>query len=290
MIVLLGASGYVGSALAAELRARALDFVAPGRRDLDLTRKDDVAAWFSGRKVDFVVNAVGYTGRPNIDSTEREKLRCLEANTVVPAVLGEVLSDLRVPWGHVSSGCIFNGTRSDGSGFTEEDEPDFVRFDPRAGWYARTKWMAESLLRTADNVTIWRLRIPFDSVDHPRNYLSKLRQYDRLLEVRNSISHLGDFASAAIETLIRGVPPGLYNVTNPGAVWTSEVVEALRRHGLGRDDIRYFTNEADFLSEPGRVYRANCLLSEAKLLATGIRIPDVHEAIERSLREWKSSN
>ncbi len=289
MIVLLGGSGYVGCALADALRERSLPFVAPGHRDLDLTRRDEVAAWFAGRDVRFVINAVGYTGRPNIDSTEREKLRCLEANTIVPAVLAEVLADLRVRWGHVSSGCIFNGTRPDGSGFTEEDEPDFVRFDPRAGWYARTKWMAESMLRDHSNVTIWRLRIPFDGVHHPRNYLSKLCEYDRLLEVKNSISHLGDFASAAVETLLREVPPGLYNVTNPGAVWTSEVVEALARHGLGRRDVQYFGNEADFLAQPGRVYRANCLLSEKKLLATGIRMPEVREAIERSLREWKSS-
>ena len=28
-----------------------------------------------------------------------------------------------VPWGHVSSGCIYTGSRPDGSGFTEEDAP-----------------------------------------------------------------------------------------------------------------------------------------------------------------------
>lgn len=287
MIILLGASGYVGSAIAARLRRLGREFLAPSHSDLNLTSKDAVARWFAGRQPEFVINAVGFTGRPNIDGTEIEKWRCLQANTVVPGVLADVLGARGIRWGHVSSGCIFNGAHSDGSGFTEEDDPEFAIRDPRAGWYARTKWMAEKLLENASGVIIWRLRIPFSAEDNERNYLTKLMRYEQLLEVRNSISQLEDFAAAAVQSLEDRIPDGIYNATNPGSVLTSEVAEALRRHGICRKGFRYFEDEADFLSHPGRVYRASCILDSGKLAAQGIRLPEVHESLERTLKAWK---
>lgn len=287
MIVLLGAGGYVGSAIAARLRQLNAAYLAPSHADLDLTSKDSVAAWFADKHPVFVINAVGFTGRPNIDGTEIEKWHCLQANTVVPGVLAEVLGHSGIRWGHVSSGCIFNGARPDGSGFTEEDEPEFTISDPRAGWYAKTKWMAEKLLHDLPGVIVWRLRIPFSPVDHERNYLTKLMRYDRLLEVRNSISQLEEFAAAAVDSLMAGIPDGVYNVTNPGSILTSEVAEALKRHGICDKKFQYFTDETEFMSAPGRVYRANCVLNPEKLASKGIRMLEVHESLEKTLLEWK---
>ena len=287
MIVLLGASGYVGSAIAVRLRQLGRDFLAPSHRDLDLTSKDAVARWFAGKQPEFVINAVGFTGRPNIDGTEIEKWRCLQANTVVPGVLADVLGTLGIRWGHVSSGCIFNGARADGSGFTEADEPDFAVSDPRAGWYARTKWMAEKLLMDTPGVIIWRPRIPFNAEDNERNYLTKLMRYERLLEVRNSISQLEEFAAATVQSLQDRIPDGIYNATNPGSILTSEVAEALRRHGICRKKFEYFLDETDFLAHPGRVFRASCVLDPGKLAAHGIRMLEVHESLERTLKAWK---
>jgi len=289
MIVLLGARGYVGSAMAAGLRRIGAPFLAPSHRELDLTSRDAVAGWFADKRPEFVINAVGFTGRPNIDGTETEKWHCLQANTVVPGVLAEVLGNSGIRWGHVSSGCIFNGTRPDGSGFTEEDVPDFAISDARAGWYAKTKWMAEKLLENVPGVIIWRLRIPFSPLDHERNYLTKLMRYDRLLEVRNSISQLDEFADAAIRSLREEIPDGIYNATNPGSILTSEVAEALKSHGICDKEFQYFSDEAEFLSAPGRVYRANCVLSAEKLAARGIRMPEVHESLEKTLRSWKTA-
>ena len=289
MIVLLGASGYVGSAIATRLRHLGLEFLSPSHSDLDLTSRDAVARWFAGKHPEFVINAVGFTGRPNIDGTETEKWRCLQANTVVPGVLADVLGSLGIRWGHVSSGCIFHGAHADGSGYTEEDEPEFAILDRRAGWYARTKWMAEKVLKDLPGVIIWRPRIPFNAEDNERNYLTKLMRYERLLEVRNSISQLDEFAAAAVQSLEDRIPDGIYNATNPGAILTSEVANALRAHGICRKDFQYFTDETDFLSRPGRVFRASCVLDPGKLAAHGIRMLEVHESLEKTLRAWKKA-
>jgi len=286
MILLLGGAGYVGQALAGNLQSRGLAFSAPGHQKLDATSKEAVAEAVDSLKPTAVINAIGFTGRPNIDGTDREKLRCLKANTVVPGVLGEVLSDRKIPWGHVSSGCIFDGSRPDGSPFTEEDAPNFAFNHPAASWYSRTKAMAETILLDHPNCTIWRLRIPFDEYDNERNYLTKLMRYERLLEVTNSISQLQEFANACVETLVRRLPAGIYNVTNPGAIATSEVAAAIKRHGLCDKSFAFFSDEDDFLASPGRVKRANCILCSQKLADAGIQLREVHDAVEWTLRHW----
>jgi dTDP-4-dehydrorhamnose reductase len=288
MILLLGGSGYVGQAFAAHLRRRGLEFSAPSHRELDGLSKDAIVAAVDALRPDFVINAIGYTGRPNIDGTEREKLHCLITNTTVPGILGEVLGERGISLGHVSSGCIYDGTRPDGAPFTEDDPPNFAFSHPRASWYSRTKAMAETMLRDCPTAIIWRLRIPFDEFDNDRNYLTKIMRYDRLLEVSNTISQLQEFAHVGLETLLRRLPAGIYNVVNPGAIKTSEVAEAIRRHGLCDKEFQFFENEEDFLSAPGRVKRANCILSSEKLAYHGLPLRPIHEALEETLRNWKA--
>jgi len=287
MVLLFGGSGYVGRAFARELVARGTGFVAPSHREVDLLSEAAVREAVRAVRPEFVINAVGFTGRPNIDGTEKERLRCLQANTVVPGVLARVLEAEGVRWGHVSSGCIFDGTRADGEGFTEEDAPNFAFRHAQASWYSRTKAMAEILVSESRLCTVWRLRIPFDEFDNPRNYISKILRYERLLDVTNSISHLGDFARACVESLVRPIPPGIYNVTNPGRITTREVAEAVRRHGLTDKAFEFFESERDFLAAPGRVKRASCVLSCEKIQRAGIPIRGVHEALEATLAAWK---
>lgn len=287
MILLLGGSGYVGQAFSAHLRKRGLEFVAPSHTGVDALSKDAVVEAVDRIKPEFVINAIGYTGRPNIDGTEREKLHCLITNTTVPGILAEVLGERGIPLGHVSSGCIYDGSRPDGTPFTEDDPPNFAFSHPQASWYSRTKTMAETMLRDCPTATIWRLRIPFDEFDNSRNYLTKIMQYERLLEVTNTISQLQEFTHIALETLLRRFPAGIYNVVNPGAIKTSEVAEAIRRSGLCDKQFQFFEDERDFLSTPGRVKRANCILSSEKLTRMGLGLRDIHEALDRTLRDWK---
>lgn len=287
MILLLGRTGYVGNALAEYLRKRGLSFVAPSHSELDASDRDSVAHLIESLQPTFVLNAIGFTGRPNIDSTEKEKLRCLTANTLVPGVLAEILADKGIPFGHVSSGCIYDGARPDGLPFTEDDPPNFAFNHPQASWYSRTKAMAETMLSSFDNTYIWRLRIPFDQFDHDRNYLTKVMKYDRLLEVENSISQLQEAAAACVEMLLRRVTPGIYNVTNPGSVTTSEVAQIIKAAGLTDKNFVFFTGEREFLATPDRVKRASCILSSQKLADTGIHLREIHDSLEWTLKHWQ---
>ena len=42
--------------------------------------------------------------------------------------------------------------------------------------------MAEDCLNDVKKKYIWRIRLPFDEIDHPRNYLTKLMRFEKLVE------------------------------------------------------------------------------------------------------------
>ena len=207
---------------------------------------------------------------------------------MLPGIIAKACEAAGVPWGHVSSGCIYSGNGPGEKGFTEKDAPNFTFRSNHCSFYSGTKGLGEEVLEGHPNVFVWRLRIPFDGVDNPRNYLTKLMRYSRLLEATNSISELDEFVDATLACWTKRVPFGTYNVTNPGRVTTHEVVDLIRRSGVCNKEFTFFSDEADFMKNAAKTPRSNCVLDSSKLAGVGISLTPVREAIERDLKTWKN--
>ena len=130
MILLLGASGYIGEAFAGELQRRKKEFIPLARKQVDYTRFDQLLDFLKAKKPAFVVNAAGYTGKPNVDACELDKAGTLAGNTLLPQTIAHACAAAHIPWGHVSSGCIFAGARVEANGQLVT-EKDFTRADLR---------------------------------------------------------------------------------------------------------------------------------------------------------------
>jgi dTDP-4-dehydrorhamnose reductase len=286
MIFLLGGSGYVGSAYQAHLTRRGVPFRNLRRGDFDYSDPARLTDLLRREKPAFLINAAGYTGKPNVDACELAKADCLFGNAVLPGTVAAACADAGIPWGHVSSGCIYSGARADGSGFREDDTPNFTFRSPPCSFYSGTKALGEEVLAGTPHLYVWRLRIPFNEVDSPRNYLTKLMRYDRLLDAANSISQLDEFVAATFACWEKRIPFGTYNVTNPGHVTTREVVDLIRRSGVSPKAFSFFTDEAEFMRTAAKTPRSNCVMDSTKLAAAGITMTEVHEAITQALRTW----
>ena len=287
MIYLLGGSGYVGAAYQALLQRKGLPFRNLRRAEFDYTDTAALTDLLRREKPDFLINAAGYTGKPNVDACELQKAECLFGNAVLPGRIAAACAG--VPWGHVSSGCIYNGARPDGAGFTEDDTPNFSFRAPPCSFYSGTKALGEEVLAGQPQVYLWRLRIPFNEVDNPRNYLTKLLRYPTLLEATNAISQLDEFCAATFACWEQRIPFGTYNVTNPGRVTTHEIVGLIKQTGVAQKDFVFFQDEADFMSKAAKTPRSNCVLDSGKLARAGIVLTEVHAAVERDLRRWRKA-
>jgi len=313
MIVLLGATGYIGRQYAASLRRRGWPFVAPSRAEMDYTRFDALLGFLRKTKPDFLINAAGYTGKPNVDACEQHWAETLEGNTLFPATVAHVCAALEVPWGHVSSGCIYSGakvllegrwsverdltqphlkallTENRGAfqGFAEGDEPNFTFRRPPCSFYSGTKALGEDAIRGVGRNYIWRLRIPFDEWDNPRNYLSKLQNYAKVYDNVNSLSHRADFVEACLQLWERRAPFGVYNLTNPGFVTSSQVVQMIQRILKPGRAFEFWAGDAEFYRAAAKTPRSNCVLDASKALAAGVPLRPVEEALADSLQKWR---
>jgi len=287
MITILGGQGYIGSAYCRYLASRDIPFRSLSRAQIDYSDKGTLLRFLRETRPEFLINAAGYTGIPNVDACEENKAACHFGNAVLPGIVSEACTLTATPWGDLSSGCIFTGKRAAGSGFNESDPPNFTFKQNNCSYYSGTKALGEEILSTATDCFIWRLRIPFDEYDHSRNYLSKMMRYSKILDVENSLSHLRDFISATIACWERRVPFGTYNVTNPGSVTTREVIALIQKSGICLREPAYFASIAEFMATAARTPRSNCVLDSGKLLATGISLPEVHEALGTALSNWR---
>tara|TARA_B110001469_G_scaffold40525_1_gene40137 strand:- start:11278 stop:12150 length:873 start_codon:yes stop_codon:yes gene_type:complete len=290
MIILLGGSGYVGSAYRLFLEAKGLDYISLARSELDYSDTETLLAFLRKTKPDFLINCAGYTGKPNVDACESDKANCLFGNAVLPGRIAEACSAAGVPWGHVSSGCIYTGSRPDGSGFTEEDEPNFTFRQNNCSFYSGTKALGEEVLKGVDNVYIWRLRIPFDHRDGPRNYITKLLRYDRLLDATNSISHLGEFVASTFACWEKKVPFGIYNVTNPGKITARQVVDLIQKGSVSDKKFEFFESETDFMAKAAIAPRSNCVMDSGKLAKVGIEMTPVIDCLDGCLQKWEPTS
>ena len=284
-IAILGGSGYVGSRLVTAAKDRGLVPLSVSRTDCDIYDHEDLARYLEARGVDALINSAGYTGRPNVDACEDHKTECLLGNACLPGVVAQACQQIEIPWGHVSSGCIYTGDK-DGMGFTESDRPNFSFRTDNCSFYSGSKALGEEVLADA-RCYIWRLRIPFDEFDGPRNYLSKLLRYERLLQARNSLTYLPEFAVAVMDCLTNQVPFGIYNVTNLGSITTRQVTQLLVDGGLTKKQCDFFESEAEFMQVAARTPRSNCVLDSSKIVAAGIRLSLIEDAIAQAVHNWQ---
>jgi len=313
MILLLGATGYIGEAFQTVLRQRGRPFTTLSRAQVDYSRFDRLLDCLRSTKPEFLINAAGYTGKPNVDACENARADTLQGNTLLPLTIAQACLAANVPWGHVSSGCIFSGAKIvlDGTtrvekdlttpelkrlveknpgaihGYTEADEPNFSFRRPPCSFYSGTKALAEEAIHDLGRSYIWRLRIPFDEFDNPRNYLAKVQRYPKVYDNVNSISHRADFARACLDLWERRAPFGAYNVTNPGWVTTRHVVDLIKNILEPERPFEFWADDEEFYRVAAKTPRSNCVMDTAKLLGTGVKIRPVEEALEDALKNWR---
>ncbi len=290
MILLLGGTGYVGQAFKNFFQQNNIAFQNVSRAERDYTRPEILRQIIIDIKPDFLVNCAGYTGKPNVDACELHKLETLEGNVIFPGHIMQICNELQLPWGHVSSGCIYSGNTPDGQGFRETDIPNFDFRHNNCSFYSGTKALAEEILHEADNLYLWRLRVPFSNLADKRNILNKWITYDTLLDVANSLSQVDEFARACYECFAQKIPFGTYNMTNPGAITTREATELIKKYGVSDKEFKFFANEEEFMKIAATTPRSSCVLNCDKREAAGVHMTEVHEAVEKALHNWKTQS
>ena len=226
----------------------------------------------------FVINAVGATGRPNIDWCENHKSETLESNVLAAANLGYACLKLGIHFIHLGSGCIYQGNNQ-GKGFSEQDPPNF--YGPQ--FYAITKILAEKALADT-NALILRIRMPIDNSPNERNLIDKLLKYPKVICKPNSMTTVPDMLPI-LGRLIQNKVTGTYNFVNPGLISAADIMNMYNEIVDPRHQFNTMSlSELDSITL-GK--RSNCYLNTDKLANMEYHMPEIHDAVKGCLLKYK---
>ncbi len=176
-----------------------------------------------------VLNAAGVTGRPNVDWCESHKEETIRTHVIGILNLVDVCRENHIHVTNFATGCIYSYDDShpigSGKGFTESDPPNF-----NGSYYSRTKGMVETLLKEYDNLLQLRLRMPISSdLASGRNFVYKIVNYEKVVNIPNSMSVLDELLPAAVKMASESVT-GIFNFTNPGVISHNEVLKMYKEY------------------------------------------------------------
>jgi len=280
-VLIVGAAGHLGSAVARHLAASA-DVTATTRADLDVRDHRAVEATVMRVGPDVVINCSAYT---DVDRAEDEPAEALEVNAFAVKRLAAAAQRAGAVFVHYSTDFVFDGTSD--RPYTEEDEPN-----PRST-YACSKLVGEWFAREADGHYVLRVESVFGSLapsSSPRR-TSVDRILDAILEGREarvfvdrtvSPSYSADVAAATQALLERRAPVGLYHCVSSGScTWEALAREAARQLKIEPRLAPVRMAEARLRAERPRY----CALANARLAGVGIAMPTWQDALARYLRD-----
>ncbi|KAG6424444.1 hypothetical protein SASPL_114862 [Salvia splendens] len=224
--LIYGRTGWIGGLLGKLCEKQEIAYeYGKGR----LENRQQILADILAVKPTHVLNAAGLTGRPNVDWCESHKTETIRVNVAGTLTLADVCREHGLLMLNFATGCIFeyDAAHPEGSGigYKEEDTPNFI-----GSFYSKTKAMVEELLKEYDNVCTLRVRMPISSdLSNPRNFITKISKYNKVVDIPNSMTILDELLPIAIEMAKRNLR-GIWNFTNPGVVSHNEILEMYKQY------------------------------------------------------------
>ncbi len=113
--------------------------------------------------------------------------------------------------------------------------------------------------------------------------------FERLLDATISQSHLVDFVNACLDCVVKEMPLRIYKLNNTGYVRTREVFELITPIVPMSLAFQFFDSETEFMIKAAKTARLNCVIDNSKAMAAGLQLPNILEAIDRSVHAWSIS-
>lgn len=278
--LIYGGKGWIGQQIIKELQKQNHEVVIGKSR---LEQRELILKEIQDHKPDRIINTAGKTGTPNVDWCEEHKEETIRSN-----VLGLInlidcahISNVHIlNWG---TGCIFeyddNHQMNSGIGFKEDDKPNFDK-----SFYSKTKGLVEQIIRFYPNMLNLRLRMPIGDDLHPRNFITKIKNYERVVNIPNSMSVLYDLIPISIDMSVTK-KTGIINFTNPGTISHNEILDLYKQYiDPNYEYVNFSLEEQSKILKAGR---SNNELDSTKLLEWYPNIPHIQDSIKNVFKRMQ---
>lgn len=278
-ILVTGANGQLGSELKHLSQFHPFHFVFTDIEELDITSMEEMEAFFSSQKFDWVINCAAYTA---VDKAEEEKELADLVNHKAAGNLAAVSSRFKAKLIHISTDFVFDGNSF--TPYTEKDKPHPLSV------YGKTKWEGEkAVLKRCPQAVIIRTSWLYSS--YGNNFVKTIMEAAKKRESLNVVfdqigtpTYARDLAQAVLSIIrFRDFVPGIYHYSNEGVASWYDFAKAIME--IAGMECRIEPIETHQYPTPAR--RPACsVLNKAKIKKTyRIEIPYWRDSLKKCLRK-----
>lgn len=278
-ILVTGANGQLGQSILEQSKNyKEIECFFVTRNELDITNEELVKHYFDDKSFDFVVNCAAYTA---VDKAEDEQESAYLVNAKATEFLAKITNEKKIPFIHVSTDYVFDGTASQPRMETDQTNP--------IGVYGQTKLEGENLALKNNPKTII-LRTAWVYSRFGNNFVKTML---RLFQEKESISVVADqigsptnaidLADAILEIISTNeLTYGIFNYSNEGKCSWFEFAQKIKEFSSSTIEI----NPVPTSAYPTKAKRpAYSLLDKTKIKEVyQLTIPNWEDSLKKELK------
>ena len=278
-ILITGANGQLGQSIAEMSKNhKQIECFFVTRNELDITNEDLINHYFDDKSFDFVINCAAYTA---VDKAEDDQENAFLVNAKATEFIAKITNEKGIPFIHVSTDYVFDGTEAQPRLETDQTNP--------IGVYGQTKLDGENLALGNNPKTII-LRTAWVYSRFGNNFVKTML---RLFNDKDSISVVADqigsptnaidLANAILEIVSKDeLVYGIYNYSNEGECSWFEFAQKIKEFSGSSIEI----NPVPTSAYPTKAKRpAYSLLDKSKIKEVyQLEIPTWEDSLKEELK------
>ena len=230
-ILIYGGKGWIGSQFITLLNNKEIAYyIGECRVDDTISVTNEIDKINPTHVVSFIGRTHGTIGEKvysTIDYLEKEGklVENIRDNLYSPLLLAELCNKRNIHYTYLGTGCIF--TYDDEHPFGKEEKGFLSKSLPNffGSSYSIVKGFTDRIMNLySANTLNLRIRMPITNEKNPRNFITKIINYEKICSVPNSMTVLPDLLPVIIDMMRSGIT-GTINFTNPGLISHNEILE-----------------------------------------------------------------
>ena len=291
-ILIYGSKGWIGQQFVKLLSDLKINFIQGNARidnftdltfEIETVQPTHIISFIGrthGKIDDEIISTIDYLEK---SGKLEENIR---DNLFSPISLAILCMKKNIHLSYFGTGCIFTYDKDEDpfgeeiNGFDENSLPNFF-----GSSYSIVKGFTDRLMHFFnENVLNIRIRMPITGEQHPRNFITKITNYEYICSTPNSMSVLPELLPLVID-MIQKNHVGTINLTNPGLISHNEILAMFRDIVDPNFTWKNFSKE-----EQNKILasdRSNNYLDTSKLQKMYPKIKNIKESVRDCLIKYK---
>jgi len=291
-VYLIGSKGWIGQ--------QVLDLLCK-RSDVALVqestvRADDLVSLQEKLRAVKPTHVISCMGRTHgvIDGKEIPTIDYLEYpgklqenvrdNLFAPVALAKICTDMGIHFTYLGTGCIFEYDEAHfdaAHGFRESSLPNFF-----GSGYSVVKGFTDRMMALYENSVLnVRIRMPITAAPNPRDFITKIVNYEKICSMENSMTVLDDLLPIMVDMALT-CKTGTINLSNPGTISHETILQIYKEVVDPSKTWQTMTYEEQ--SRLLKSKRSNNALDTSKLVVWYPYVKNIDDAVRSALTKRKA--